>query len=115
MAEFHFKDDLPFPLSFQTFLAAAILCRGGFAAETSLLESWRQAVQPGLREKEQRLHTLRADLEALPVADSQPDFSHPGYRSLPAAMQETTKWVQVDLGRAMQVDDIVLVLCRGND
>ena len=73
------------------------------------MESWRQAVQPGLREKEQRLHTLRADLEALPVADSQPDFSHPGYRSLPAAMQETTKWVQVDLGRAMQVDDIVLI------
>lgn len=109
MVSFYFQDDLPFPLSFQTFLAAAILCRGGFAAETSLLESWRQAVQPGLREKEQRLHTLRDDLEALPVSDSQPDFSHPGYRSLPAAMQETTKWVQVDLGRVMQVDDIVLV------
>lgn len=66
-------------------------------------------MQPELRTVEDRLHALRSELEALPVADSQPDFSSPGYRSLPAAMPETEKWVQVDLGRVMRVDDIVLV------
>ena len=73
------------------------------------METWRQTVQPALRPVEQQLHSLRAELEALPVDDSQPDFSSPGYRSLPAAMAETEKWVQVDLGRAMRVDDVVLV------
>ena len=56
-----------------------------------------------------QLRSLKAELEALPVADALPDFSSAGYRSQPVAMPENLKWVQVDLGRVMRVDDIVLV------
>jgi signal transduction histidine kinase len=79
------------------------------AAEPSLMEKWRQFVQPGLREAEERLHLLRRELTTLPGGDSRPDFSRPGYRSLSAATPREEKWVQVDLGRTSPVDDIVLV------
>jgi signal transduction histidine kinase len=79
------------------------------AAEASLLEKWRQFVQPGLREAEERLQSLRGELTTLPGGDSRPDFSRPGYRSLSAATPREEKWVQVDLGGSGPVDDIVLV------
>ncbi len=79
------------------------------APEPSLLEKWRQFVQPGLREAEARLQELRAERAALPVGDSRPDFSRPGYRSLSAGMPLEEKWVQVDLGGVVPVDDIVLI------
>lgn len=73
------------------------------------MEQWRQWVQPELRSAEKRLSELQAERDGLPVADTRPDFSQPGYRSEASAMPETEKWVQVDLGRVMPVDDIVLM------
>ena len=90
---------------------SAVLLRCNAAAEDSLMEKWRQWAQPGLRDAEGQLRALKAERDALPVVDSRPDFSEPGYRSEPAAMPETEKWVQVDLGRVMPVDDIVLMPC----
>jgi signal transduction histidine kinase len=75
----------------------------------SRVDSWRQWVLPELLTVERRLDALHAELDVLPVADSQPDFTSAGYRSFPAAMPETEKWVQVDLGRVLRVEDIVLV------
>ena len=78
-------------------------------AEPSLMERWRQFVQPGLREAEQRISELESERSGLPVADSRPDFSRPGYRSLNAGMPLEEKWAQVDLGTVIEVDDIVLI------
>ena len=90
-------------------LVVLLLCRSGMTAEGSLMDQWRQWVQPDLKETGARLRELMAEQAALPEADSLPDFSQPGYRSLPAAQPETEKWVQIDLGRVQPIDDIVLI------
>ena len=87
----------------------ALLAGAGAGVRTSLLDRWRHLVQPELRVVEARLETLRAELERLPAGNDRPDFSVPGYRSAAAAMPETEKWVQVDLGRVMPLDDIVII------
>lgn len=73
------------------------------------METWRQWVQPELRGTGARMRVLSAERAALPEASSRPDFAQPGYRSLPAGVPGTEKWVQVDLGGMVLVEDIVLI------
>jgi signal transduction histidine kinase len=75
----------------------------------SLVETWRRWVEPELRDVATRLESLRAEQADLPEAMSRPDYSQPGYRSLPSGEAATEKWVQVDLGEVVPVDDIVLI------
>ena len=79
------------------------------AAAASLMETWRYWVQPELRHAEEEYRVLRAEQSQLPETMHRPDFLQPGYRSLPAGVPSSEKWVQVDLGDVIQVDDIVLV------
>jgi signal transduction histidine kinase len=90
-------------------VALAVVTAGTVVATESRLDRWRTVMRPELREVESRLQRLRAEWERLPEGPDRPDFSLPGYRSEAAAMAETEKWVQVDLGRVMPVDDIVII------
>lgn len=87
-------------------------CTWGVAAPLgaqSLMERWRRGVEPELGVVERRLGVLRTEQARLPEAMSRPDLSQLGYRSLPEAMPVGEKWVQVDLGDVVPVDDIVLI------
>jgi hypothetical protein len=64
---------------------------------------------PELGEEAARLEGLRAELERLPEGPGEPDYSSTGYRSAAEALDVAEKYVQVDLGRVMQVDDIVVI------
>jgi len=91
------------------FLPALVAAFAGSSADASLIETWRQWVEPDLRAGIKRLEVLRTEQAALPEAMSRPDFSQPGYRSQPSAEADCEKWVQVDLGSVVMVDDIVLI------
>ena len=79
------------------------------AAASSLVETWRYWLQPELRHAEEEWRLLRAEQSLLPETVHRPDFLQPGYRSLPAGVSSSEKWVQVDLGGVLPVDDIVLI------
>ena len=74
-----------------------------------MVERWRRWMVPELGEGAARLDGLRGELEKLPEGPGEPDYSSTGYRSAPEAMDTAEKWVQVDLGQVMMVDDIVLM------
>jgi signal transduction histidine kinase len=89
----------------------ALLLLGSHEAAAPLpdVERWRQRVVPELRAVVQRSAHLEAERASIPVRATAPDYSAPGYRSGSAALPDTEKWVQVDLGKEMPVDDIVLM------
>ncbi len=101
------------PLIFRPLAPAVVMAQvvafQAVTAQESALDRWRSLMQPELRVVESRLQQLQAELESLPAGPDRPDFSISGYRSEAAAMAETEKWVQVDLGRVMPVDDIVMI------
>lgn len=73
------------------------------------MESLRRRMVPELAAADDRLREALTERAALPPGESRPNFSHAGYRSEAAAMPDTEKWVQVDLGLVVPVDDIVLM------
>jgi signal transduction histidine kinase len=91
-----------------TLLAFPALCNEAGAA-TSFMELCRRALVPGITSLEAQLATLEAERSRLPVESTTPDLSHAGYRSEAAALPNTEKWVQIDLGRPMPVDSIALL------
>ncbi len=88
---------------------AGFWAAGGQADAESIMERWRRGVEPELRAAGSRLEVLRMEQARLPEAMSRPDISQLGYRSLSEAVPVTEKWVQVDLGSVVPVDDIVLI------
>lgn len=74
-----------------------------------MIERWRRLMVPELGEGAARLEGLRAEREKLPEGPGEPDYSSTGYRSAPEAVDSAEKWVQVDLGRVVEVDDIVMM------
>ena len=90
-------------------LLALVTALAAPSAHGSLVETWRQWVEPELGAVAKQLEMLRREQAALPEAMSRPDFSQPGYRSQPSAEPDSEKWVQVDLGAVVPVDDIVLI------
>ncbi len=71
--------------------------------------AWARLLSPELRSLDQRHEEIRAALDALPEARFRPASLPVGYRSQPAPVAETEKWVEIDLGAEYPVDDIVLV------
>ncbi len=90
-------------------IATALCCLHVATADGSVVGSWRRWVRPELAEVEATLGSLAAERARLPVTEGAPDFSAPGWRSRAAAVADTEKWLQVDLGRVLPVDDIVLM------
>lgn len=64
---------------------------------------------PELRDEAARLEALRAERARLPEGPGEPDFSSTGYRSVTEAVDVAEKWVQVDLGKVLLLDDIVVM------
>jgi hypothetical protein len=90
-------------------LALILLGSEAAAASVPAVERWRQRVVPDLGPVSQRIQQLETERAQMPIRAGAPDYSAPGYRSGSAAVPNAVKWVQVDLGRDMPLDDIVLM------
>lgn len=90
-------------------LALILLGSEAAAAPVPAAERWRQRVVPDLEAVAQRIQQLETERAQMPIRAGAPDYSAPGYRSGSAAVPTAVKWVQVDLGREMPLDDIVLM------
>ncbi len=67
---------------------------------------------PEIKNLDEKIAVLEKELAALPAAGSSPSN---GYHSEIISGPDATKWVEVDLGRAVPIDQIVLVPARPTD
>ena len=96
--------------------------RRRLAAEKQLLDERRQAIvaraeqskSPELKSLDAKLAEMRQQLAALPVAAGKESPTN-GYHSAIMPRPEAEKWVQVDLGKSLPIDDIRLIPARPTD
>jgi hypothetical protein len=85
------------------------------ARQIELNKQIDQLAGPNLRELDAELYKLRAELAKLPqVSTGKPSPSN-GYHSGIEARPDTTKWVQVDLGKIQSIDRVRLIPARPTD
>src|SRR5262249_38473707 len=81
----------------------------------ALLRRAAAASSPELERRDRELEAMRRELAAVPRPAGAADSPSNGYHSAIASRPDEAKWVQVDLGRVVPVDAIVLVPARPTD
>jgi len=82
---------------------------------TALLSRIKQLTTPELTRRETQLSELRKQLDALPPLPKGPPSPSNGYHSNVSPTADTEKWVQVDLGQPVALDEIRLIPARPTD
>lgn len=90
-------------------LGALWLTASGAAAQERWFEPAARALSPSYREISKRESALRAELATLPQAPVSQQSERLGWHSQFAHSPNSTKWLQVDLGRVQAFDAVVLV------
>jgi Protein of unknown function (DUF1553) len=85
------------------------------AEHAALRERAARVTDPRLKELDQELAAMRRSLAELPRPGLKSGSPSNGYHSAIAARPDETKWVQVDLGRSLPLDEIVLEPARPTD
>jgi len=101
---------------------AAVAARAAVDSREAELRRYRAALMakvaaltsPEIGRLDSRIGTLRAERDALPTAAADPSPSN-GYHSGIESRPDVEKWVQVDLGRAVPIERIVLAPARPTD
>lgn len=84
------------------------------AQKKTLAAKVAEITSPEIREVDQRMADLNRELKALPKPDGASSPTN-GYHSAIEAKPEVVKWVQVDLGKSVPIDEIALVPARPTD
>jgi hypothetical protein len=79
---------------------------------TAILSKIKQLTTPELSRREAELSDLRMRLDALPTLPQGAPSPTNGYHSAIAATADAEKWVQVDLGQSVALDEIRLIPSR---
>jgi hypothetical protein len=76
------------------------------ARQAAINKTIDQISSPKLETLDQQLAAMKVELDALPAEKKSATL---GYHSAIVRRQDETKWVQVDLGASMPIEDVVLV------
>jgi mono/diheme cytochrome c family protein len=83
--------------------------------QTALRKKAGALDSPELRRIDDRLASLRNELATLPAPPTGPPSPSNGYHSGIAPKPDVEKWVQVDLGQSLPIDEIRLIPARPTD
>src|SRR5262249_54483560 len=94
--------------------AALVARRDGLKRQSDEAAKKVEDASPGTKKLDAALAKLRADLAALPAPPTAPSPSN-GYHSAIMPTPKHVKWVQVDLGSSVTIDEVRLIPARPTD